>query len=148
MGRVKEIRLYPTCQSLRVYVGFSKKQMSEIFDTVYDCGYYEKYGYNFTFVETDKQKNRWFCIFLKNKDIPTVVHECFHVLQSLSKLIESEIVGSKENPYEEWSAYLLEYMVENVLNKEGYKEYGKNTRRKAASNSTRNGKHSKRASEV
>ncbi len=122
MGFIKNIPLPPTKMSFDLWVADEfKADTAEAMQKHYDVSLPE---INETITEpnmviTMENGDRAECgqrvsiILLLEPDvsIPTMVHECYHVVAHLAKIIGAGITGKAE----EWGAYMIEYVIGEAM---------------------------------
>lgn len=116
--KFKRIRLYPTLFNLEVWVG--KNDTAALFSKYYGASveYYEREmtSSNYVVVINSKRtKYKTIVMQLSSLNKSIIVHESYHVLKEVSNITGLEMDN------QEWCAYFLEYLFDEII-KNNYTE--------------------------
>ena len=122
--KTKTIRIYPSDWELDIIIGGTKKQLENYSEQRYglkdDPITHNECNTIASSKESELKGKTQFCICLKslqNKGI--VVHEIVHVIWHIGESIGYKIVYDSQ----EWQAILFEYIFNEIVKADGYKEY-------------------------
>lgn len=123
MIRFKEILLEPTEFRCDIWVGKISKKMMNLWKERYGCQEYEFETPDvcstfYTTNDSELKGEKIIVIRLEKINPGIVTHEAFHAYHFLCK--ETGLETTYES--QEWSAYFLEKLVVEILNKKNYKK--------------------------
>jgi len=121
---LKTIPLYPTLFSVDVWISNDKKRLCDKFNKRYGASkeYYDEYLMPNQVcvitgtVKSELSREQRIVMNLSHIEHDTVAHECSHVIFHLAKITGIETDYNSQ----EWFAYMIGYLVKNILDKKTY----------------------------